>query len=147
MADTSSGISVGEMADHITSSFTSLSKVITAQSYLAGLGFSVGAIMKFKQHKDNPTQVPIGTPAALMAVAAILTFLPSIKATASAAGVTAPDVRAAAESAGVTKEKAAAAAESAGVTKESAESAAESAGATPAQVSAAETELKAKLSG
>src|SRR5687768_16190966 len=138
MADTSSDIIVGEMAGHITSSFTSLTKLITASSYLAGIGFSAVSIAKFKAHKDNPTQIPVGTPTALVAVAAILTFMPTLKTSASAAGVTASDVKAAAESAGVTTEKVEAAAEAAGVTKESAEAAAESAGATPAQVSAAE---------
>lgn len=34
--------------------------------------------MKFKQHKDNPTQITIGTPIALTFVAASLLFLPSI---------------------------------------------------------------------
>jgi intracellular multiplication protein IcmD len=48
------------------------------QAYLAGLGFAIGAIMKFKQHKDNPTQIPIGTPIALIFIAAALLFLPSI---------------------------------------------------------------------
>ncbi|STY30640.1 IcmD (DotP) [Legionella wadsworthii] len=71
-------ISVGTMASTITSSFTNLTKLITAGSYLAGLGFSIGAIMKFKQHKDNPTQIPIGTPIALVFIAAALLFLPSI---------------------------------------------------------------------
>ncbi|KTD74479.1 hypothetical protein [Legionella tucsonensis] len=72
------GISIGTMASTITSSFTNLTKLITAGSYLAGLGFSIGAIMKFKQHKDNPTQIPIGTPIALVFIAAALLFLPSI---------------------------------------------------------------------
>ena len=36
------------------------------------------AIMKFKMHKDNPTQVPIGTPVMLTFIAAALLFLPSI---------------------------------------------------------------------
>ncbi|WP_115385474.1 type IV secretion protein IcmD [Legionella gratiana] len=71
-------MSVGNMASTITSSFTNLTKLITAGSYLAGLGFSIGAIMKFKQHKDNPTQIPIGTPIALVFIAAALLFLPSI---------------------------------------------------------------------
>lgn len=74
----SSAMSVGDMAEQITSSFTNVTKLITAGSYLAGLAFSVGAIMKFKQHKDNPTQIPIGTPIALVFVAAALLFLPSI---------------------------------------------------------------------
>ena len=34
--------------------------------------------MKFKAHKDNPTQIPVGTPVALMFVAAALIFLPSM---------------------------------------------------------------------
>ncbi|HHF7365753.1 TPA: type IV secretion protein IcmD [Legionella bozemanae] len=76
--DAAAGISVGTMASTITSSFTNLTKLITAGSYLAGLGFSIGAIMKFKQHKDNPTQIPIGTPIALVFIAAALLFLPSI---------------------------------------------------------------------
>lgn len=69
---------LGNVATTITGSFKEVSKLITAGSYLAGLGFSVGAIMKFKQHKDNPTQIPIGTPIALVFIAAALLFLPSI---------------------------------------------------------------------
>ncbi|WP_420795407.1 type IV secretion protein IcmD [Legionella drozanskii] len=70
--------SLGTMASSITSSFTSVAKLITAGSYLAGLGFAVSAILKFKQHKDNPTQITIGTPIALVFIAAALLFLPSI---------------------------------------------------------------------
>jgi intracellular multiplication protein IcmD len=66
------------MASSITSSFTNLTKLVTAGSYLAGLGFSIGAIMKFKQHKDNPTNIPVGTPIAMTFIAAALLFLPSI---------------------------------------------------------------------
>lgn len=72
------GDTIGTMASSITATFGSLTKLITAGSYLAGLGFSVGAIMKFKQHKDNPTQIPIGTPIALVFIAAALLFLPSV---------------------------------------------------------------------
>ena len=58
--------------------FGNLTNLITAGSYLAGLGFSIGAIMKFRQHKDNPTQIPIGTPIAVVAVAAALIMLPNV---------------------------------------------------------------------
>lgn len=77
-------LTIGGMASSITESFTSLAKLITAASYLAGLGFSIGAIMKFKQHKDNPTQIPIGTPIALVFISAALLFLPSILGVAGA---------------------------------------------------------------
>ena len=76
--DAASGDTIGTMASNITDSFESLTKLVTAGSYLAGLGFSIGAIMKFKQHKDNPTQIPVGTPIALVFISAALLFLPSI---------------------------------------------------------------------
>lgn len=69
---------LGKMADQVVTSFESVAKLITAGSYLAGLGFAIGGILKFKQHKDNPTQVTIGQPIALIFVAAALLFLPSI---------------------------------------------------------------------
>lgn len=70
--------SAGQVATEILGSFSQIARLITAGSYLAGLAFAVGAIMKFKQHKDNPTQVPIGTPLGLLFIAAALLFLPSI---------------------------------------------------------------------
>lgn len=76
--DAAASPTLGTMASSITKSFTNVAKLITAGSYLAGLGFSIGAIMKFKQHKDNPTQIPIGTPIALVFIAAALLFLPTI---------------------------------------------------------------------
>lgn len=75
---------LGSVASSITSTFTSLTKLITASSYLAGLGFSIGAILKFKAHKDNPQQVPIGTPIALVFIGAALLFLPTILGVAGA---------------------------------------------------------------
>lgn len=72
--------SFGTMASTIIATFSSIARLITAGAYIAGLAFAVGAIMKFKQHKDNPTNVPIGTPIALVFIAAALLFLPSILA-------------------------------------------------------------------
>lgn len=71
-------ITLGNMASSIDSTFASIGDAITGGSYVAGLAFSIGAIMKFKQHKDNPTQIPIGTPISLVFIAAALLFLPSV---------------------------------------------------------------------
>ncbi len=76
--EASAETTLGTMASSITKTFENLGKLITAGSYIAGLAFSIGAIMKFKQHKDNPTQIPIGTPISLTFIAAALLFLPSI---------------------------------------------------------------------
>jgi hypothetical protein len=43
---------------------------------IAGLGFAIDAIMKFKAHKDNPTQIPIGTPIALFRISKELQLRP-----------------------------------------------------------------------
>lgn len=69
---------LGSVAANIKSSFSDLAEMVTAGSYIGGLGFAIGAILKFKAHKDNPTQIPVGTPIALLFVAAALIFLPSI---------------------------------------------------------------------
>ena len=72
-----SEITVGDMAESITSSYDSLAQLVTAASYVAGTAFAAASILKFKSHKDNPTQIPIGTPIAMEAVAAALLFLQS----------------------------------------------------------------------
>ena len=69
---------LGEMGQSIADSFGSISKLIIATAYLSGIGFGIAAIFKFKQVKDNPTQIPISTPFALLAVSALLVFLPGV---------------------------------------------------------------------
>ncbi|MGB6985596.1 MAG: hypothetical protein WBD74_06410 [Candidatus Aquilonibacter sp.] len=60
------------------SSYGNIASLITSASYVAGFGFALGAILKFKAHKDNPTQIPVGTPIALVFIAAALLFLPTL---------------------------------------------------------------------
>jgi intracellular multiplication protein IcmD len=71
-------LTLGAMALQITKSFEGLAKLITAGAYMAGIGFVMASMLKFKAHKDNPTQIPIGTPIALLFVGAALIFLPHI---------------------------------------------------------------------
>ena len=69
---------LGSVASTLTSSFSNLAKLITAGAYMAGIGFAMASMLKFKAHKDNPTQIPIGTPIALLFIGAALIFLPNI---------------------------------------------------------------------
>lgn len=73
---------IGAVAAQVTGNLSNVAKLITAASYVAGMGFGVAAIVKFKAHKDNPTQVTIGMPIALLFVAAALLFIPSVYQTA-----------------------------------------------------------------
>lgn len=88
LASVASGVAlatdIGGVASQITSNFGGITNLVTGGSYIAGLAFAVGSIMKFKQHKDNPTQIPIGTPIALLFIAAALLFFPSILSTTGA---------------------------------------------------------------
>lgn len=67
-----------DIANNLSGAFESLAKLMIAVSYLAGIGFVISAIFKFKQHKDNPTQIPLGTPLALLVIGVVLIFLPAI---------------------------------------------------------------------
>lgn len=57
MSDTPS---TGEIASQVTSSDANLTQLVTGASEAAGVAEEAASIEKFKLHKDNPTQVPIG---------------------------------------------------------------------------------------
>lgn len=69
---------ISGIASNLTSAFSDIAKLITAAAYIGGLGFAFAAILKFKAHRDNPTQITIGTPLALLFIAAALMFLPMV---------------------------------------------------------------------
>jgi intracellular multiplication protein IcmD len=50
----------GDIAANVTSNTEDAAKIITGASEAAGAAFEVASVEKFKVHKDNPTQVPIG---------------------------------------------------------------------------------------
>lgn len=66
------------IAGNIQTQLDAFASLMITVAYLAGIGFGIAAIFKFKQHKDNPTQVPVGTPFALLIVSILLVFLPGI---------------------------------------------------------------------
>lgn len=72
----------GGVATNVTDSLADIAKLVTAASYVAGFGLAVAAILKFKAHKDNPTQVAISQPIVLLFLGAALIFLPSVFSTA-----------------------------------------------------------------
>ena len=69
---------LGAVASNVTLSLSNIAKLITGGAYVAGLGFAVGAIVKFKAHKENPTQVPISQPIVFLFVGVALIFAPSV---------------------------------------------------------------------
>ena len=72
------GQTLGGIADNVQSTMNSVAKLLTAVSYVAGVGFALMGMLKLKAHKDQPTQVPLSQPLMLLAIAAGLVFLPSL---------------------------------------------------------------------
>lgn len=75
-------MTLGDVAVNIQSTFPDLIELVIAVAYVSGIGFGLAAIFKFKQVKDNPTQIPLSTPFALLGTSAMLVFLPSMFAPA-----------------------------------------------------------------
>lgn len=68
--------SLGTLAENITQSFESITKLLTAGAYVGGITFFIVAIFQFKQHKENPSQVPLSKPMMILAMSSALIFLP-----------------------------------------------------------------------
>ena len=64
---------LGSVADNMTSTMGSLSQFIQGMSFVIGFGFGVGAIVKYKAHRDNPLQVRVTEPITLLFIS--LAFL------------------------------------------------------------------------
>jgi intracellular multiplication protein IcmD len=69
---------IGGMAAHVTNAMNSIARLIGSLSYIIGLCFFLGALLKFKQHRDNPTQVPVGTPFTYFGIAILMIFMPML---------------------------------------------------------------------
>lgn len=66
------------MAARVTDLFPTLMLVITGGAYLAGLGFTVAAMVKLKAVKDAPQQNAVTVPIAYLTVAVLLVFMPDL---------------------------------------------------------------------
>ena len=50
-------VDIGNVADNITNSSTTLPNLISTVAYVGGIGLGVAGVFKLKQHVDNPGQV------------------------------------------------------------------------------------------
>lgn len=75
-ADGASNLS--DIASHIDNATKSLISIVADISVLAGIGFVVAAFMKFRQHSQNPQQVPMGQAIIPLIVGIMLGILPTI---------------------------------------------------------------------
>lgn len=72
------GTTLGDVAGNVRDTMNNVAQLITAVSYVCGVGFAVMGMLKLKAHKEQPTQVPLSQPMVLLIIAAGLVFLPSL---------------------------------------------------------------------
>ena len=73
----SNQLGLGRLAVGLLEQYKFFAMLIVGTAFIAGICFFVAAIFKFKQHKDNPSQITIGTPFAMVAISVALIFLPA----------------------------------------------------------------------
>ena len=73
---------IGSLAGNLSNQFKQIGQLMAGVAYVAGFGLTMTAMFKFKQHKDNPQQVPMGIPMAMLTIGVCLIFLPSFIAPA-----------------------------------------------------------------
>lgn len=71
-------VSFGEVAVNVTNAIGDISSLMRAVCYVVGLGFGISALIKFKQHKDNPQQIQLSAPVAELTLSICLMFLPTV---------------------------------------------------------------------
>lgn len=69
---------LGDLADAAVESIEPMVSLIVALCYVSGIGFASAGVLKFKQHKENPAQVTLGTCFMLLFIGIGLVWLPSM---------------------------------------------------------------------
>lgn len=69
---------LGDLAEAATGSVSQIVDLVVALCYVSGIGFASAGVLKFKQHKDNPAQVTLGTCFTLLFIGIGLVWLPTL---------------------------------------------------------------------
>lgn len=79
LAKTCTAVSgVSAVACRVFGNLNAIGVLLLGASYIAGMAFGIAAIVKFKAHKENPTQVPLSQGIVLLFVGAALIGIPSV---------------------------------------------------------------------
>jgi intracellular multiplication protein IcmD len=81
---TSTTSGLGAVAQNVKANIEGFATLITSAAYIAGLGFFMMGVLKFKAYKENPQQTPLSQPIMMVVIGAALFYLPSLITTAGA---------------------------------------------------------------
>jgi intracellular multiplication protein IcmD len=69
---------LGSIADNIRKNLAALVNLVYGVAGFVGVLFLLTGIVKFKAHRESPTQVPMTAPLVLIGIGAALLFLPTL---------------------------------------------------------------------
>lgn len=75
MAEQGGGGGIASIASNVNNALSAIATMMAQVGFLAGFIFLMAGFAKLKQHKDNPTQVPVGTPIMMFVIGAGLMFV------------------------------------------------------------------------
>lgn len=70
--------SVAQLSNSLMGPVSGLARVMHAIAFVSGVAFLLGALLQYKYHRDNPQQVRLSTPIALLAIGIALVAIPII---------------------------------------------------------------------
>ena len=78
-------LTISGIASNMQGTVSSVATIITQVALVVGLSLVCASFFKLKQHKDQPTQVPISNGVTLLVIGAALTVFPLLLPTANQA--------------------------------------------------------------
>lgn len=78
--------SLGDIANNLLGPTRGITQLMYGVSYVAGAGMLIMALMQYKAHRDNPSQVRLGTPIAFFIFGLIFVLIPLISKHSSSSG-------------------------------------------------------------
>lgn len=78
-------LTIAAIASNMQSTVSSVANIISNVALVVGLSLVCASFFKLKQHKDQPTQVPISNGVTLLVIGAALTVFPLLLPTANQA--------------------------------------------------------------
>lgn len=77
--------SLGSVSNNVLGLVDFMGEYLMHISYVIGFICGVGALIQYKNHRDNPIQVPLGKPILLLIMGLIFVLMPLLYAVASKA--------------------------------------------------------------
>ena len=71
-------MSLGQLAEATAEPINMLTKIFEDVSLVAGICFIVGALLQYRAHRINPSQVRLGAPIFLLILGVVLILLPFV---------------------------------------------------------------------